>query len=369
MQINEWEKHVKYVEKIDKNDYTGYFNGYPLLLQNDANKNTPEIFIYTSNRTAGKTFFVKSFVTLYSQSFFKKFLWLVRKQTQLLPAMKSFIEDVQKSDNFDGEFKINKSEAVGVKELLYEGVIIGYFTYLNWAENLKEASNMFNGVDIIVKDEYQSLTGDYCKSELDKLKSIHQSVARGYKQHVRFVPTILCGNHISIVNPYFIGLGLHKIFNQNQKKYKGDGWVCEMTWNKQAAEAALSSPFERAFKDSAYSRSSNANISFDNMAKILKTDTSKCRYICTLIAKDSKYGLWLDSNKMLYISKIYQKDFKKAYAINQDCLEEGAKVLSPLVDDLLYKIKQYFNMGRLYFENIECKAVCAEIFYFNVLTY
>lgn len=363
----DWKEKIEYIEKIDKNNYNGYYNGYPLLKEKDCNKNTPEIFISTGNRTGGKTFFYKSFMILYALTFHTQIMLVVRKKTQLKSSLLSFYEDIQESPNFENKnFEIVKSDMQGILTLKVDDIEVMYVTYINYANDLKESSNMFNHVDIIVKDEFQSETGEYCEIEVSKMISIHKSVARGYNKPVRFVPLILIGNHHSIINPYYIALGIHKIFNINQRKYKGIGWVMELFFNKRSAEMASESQFDKAFGNVDYIKSATYNQSLDNMSLIRKQDVSKMTYLFTLCDKDNNYGVW-QSKDGIYISTVSHDNFKIKYAINNNVLSEGVKSLDSSVFGLSLKLREYFRQGRLTFDSLESKGVCAEIFYINML--
>ena len=73
-----------------------YYDGTKLLSMKDINGNTPEIFMVTSNRTAGKTtYFGRLLVNRYLKSG-AKFILLYRFNYELDDCAEKFFKDIQK---------------------------------------------------------------------------------------------------------------------------------------------------------------------------------------------------------------------------------------------------------------------------------
>ena len=72
-------------------------------------------------------------------------------------------------------------------------------------------------------DEFQSETNHYCSMEVEKLISLHTTVARGNGEMARYVPVYLIGNPVSLLNPYYSAVGITNRIQENTKFIRGKG--------------------------------------------------------------------------------------------------------------------------------------------------
>lgn len=229
------------LENSDTMDYTGYFNGYDIFHDKDLNGNDPEIFIIAGNRTAGKTFFVKRLLVRLFLTYGVQTMLVTRKMTQMSAVASAFYSDLEDDDTFSPYyFKVDKTDVpyskgvyVGIKDSNEKPKLCVMVLYINFADNIKEASSLFKNIGIIVKDEFQLETNDYLPNEINNIRSIHKSVSRSFGKSIRYVPLILLGNQLSIINPYYVAFGIHKRLNPNTKKLRGVGWTMRVTLTKQ----------------------------------------------------------------------------------------------------------------------------------------
>lgn len=348
-------KALEYLENNDEQNYEGYYNGYGLMNMKDLNGDVPEIYICSGNRTAGKTFFFKRLMVRLALHLNDKFLFLTRKKTQLMSAGRSFIEDIENCHDFEYPFTIEGSDFAGVKMVMYGDKEVGYISYLNYADDIKEASNMFNSVCIGMKDEFQLRNvEDYCVDEIGKFRSIHKSCARGYNKQTRFLPMILCSNQLSLINPYFVAFGIHRRFSKQTKKMRGNGWVFQMTWNEQAARKSLESGFEKAFGEDEQSQSDNFNKFMDNFNMVGKQNSAKMHMILMFRVKNASYGLW-GGRGFYYVSTKFEPNCKRRYAMDLASHTEDT-ILLQKTDPMLFQLKRYFENGLFRFESIECRV-------------
>lgn len=361
--LPKWLSDLRVVQAEDTLDYTNYYNGYALFNKLSLENIIPEIFIIAGNRTGGKTFFVKRLLTRLFIRAGHTFLWVTRKITQVDGAIHSFYEDISECDDIPGEWKIEKYVR-GVKALTYNDEIIGYFTFLNFSADLKEVSNMFNSVGAIIKDEFQEENNDYQQGEIQKLRSIHKSVSRGFGKSTRYCPLILMGNQLSIINPYYVAFGIHKRLRSDTHYLRGKGWVLEVFFNEHASEMSEKSAFELAFGNDRYSQSSNHNVFLDNTTFIEKRDTSKMRPQFSIGVCKQWYSLW-NNGEIMYLS--HQPISKRIkLAIDVDSHVDGT-ILVRAGDPLIRTIKQYYDNGRFRFEDIECKNACASLMCYAIV--
>lgn len=357
---------IHYLENTDNAQYEGFYNGYSLLNMRDLNGAVPEIFLSTGNRTAGKTFFFKRFLVRYALYTGTKFLWLTRKKTQLSSSSQAFITDIQNCFDFKDTFKIDGSDFAGVKEILYSDICIGYVSYLNYADDIKEASNMFNDLSLIAKDEFQLVNPrDYVEDEMWKLRSIHKSCARCYGKHVRFLPVILISNMISIINPYFVALGIHKRFNPETKKMRGNGWCLQVTHNQVAADSMLSSPFEMAFGEDEQSQSDNFNKFMDSLNLVGKQNLGQLKMVCVFYVKKRGYGIW-SGKSYFYVSTRFDTSCRHKYALDLDSHNEGT-VLITRFEPFFCGLRKYFERGLVRFQDVECRIALVDALAVTIL--
>ena len=103
----------------------------------------------------------------------------------------------------------SKRRASGIfHELFIDNVSCGYAISLNSADQLKKYSHLLSDVQRIIFDEFQSETNHYCYDEVSKLLSVHTSIARGQGELVRYVPVYMLSNPVSIINPYYVDMGI-----------------------------------------------------------------------------------------------------------------------------------------------------------------
>lgn len=368
-------EHIKELEESDNMDYTDYYCGYSIFQKQDINKQTPEIFLVSGNRTAGKTFFFKRLLVRLFINYGHKFMILTRKMNQLNSVGASFYSDLEDDDTFsEWQFYVDKSEISGVKGIYLVnksqlktvrkpsdiGVLMAYITYINFADSLKEASSLIATVDLLFKDEFQSETNSYIEDEVKKIRSIHKSASRGFNKRIRYLPLLLVSNQISVLNPYYIALGIHKRIDRNTRQMKGEGWVMEVTFNQKAREASEQSAFERAFGNDEYSASANRNEFMDNKSFIQKLDTSNMRYQFSLGRKRKWVGVWRGGNGF-YVSPKADMSFPLKYALDVESHLPGT-ILMTGSNESFKVLKRYFDMGYFSFYDIECKSVCIDAF-------
>ena len=178
-----------------------FYNGYQLLSKKDVNGEDPEIYICTSNRTAGKTTFFNHYLLNNFLKNKEKFMLLYRYNYELDECANKFFKDIG-GLYYPNSVMISKRIAKGVFHNLYlDEELCGYAVSINACEQIKKFSHYFNDTAVMLLDEFQSETNNYTSNEVQKVISIHTSVARGHGKMVRRVPLILVGNPVSLLNP------------------------------------------------------------------------------------------------------------------------------------------------------------------------
>lgn len=343
-----------------------YYDGTKILSMKDLNGNTPELFLITTNRTGGKTTY---FNRLCINKFIKqqkKFALIYRFNYELDDIAEKFFKDI-KSLFFENYDLVSKKKAKGIYHELFlidntkdknKLISCGYALALNSADQIKKYSHLFSDVDLMLMDEFQSETNHYCSDEVKKLMSIHTSIARGQGKQVRYVPCILLGNQVSILNPYYLVLGITERLNKNTKFLRGDGWILESNYIETAADAQKESGFNRAFSNCSYAKYSSENIYLnDNISFIEKPKTKYTKYICTLKYENQEFAVKEYANEgIIYIDDRPDKSFNFKIALTTDDHNLNYVILENN-SWLFLLFKRYFQNGCFRFKNQLCKQV------------
>jgi hypothetical protein len=89
----------------------------------------------------------------------------------------------------------------------------------------------------MIFDEFQSESNHYCSDEIKKFISIHTSVARGQGEQVRYVPVYMLSNPVSLINPYYVELGISNRLRDDTKFLRGHGFILEQGFIDSASVA------------------------------------------------------------------------------------------------------------------------------------
>ena len=218
----------------------------------DINGNKPELYLITSNRSGGKTtYFGRLCVNRFKEKG-EKFALIYRYNYELDDCAEKFFKDLS-SLFFNNSVMTSKRKASGIfHELFLDDEPCGYAISLNSADQLKKYSHLFSDVQRMIFDEFQSETNHYCTDEIRKFISVHTSVARGQGKQSRYVPVFMLSNPVSIINPYFVELGISERLKDDTKFLRGDGFILEQGFIETASRAQKDSGVNKAFSRNSY---------------------------------------------------------------------------------------------------------------------
>ena len=332
-----------------------YYDGTKLLSLKDINGNTPEIYICTTNRTGGKTtYFNRLCVNRFMENG-SKFMLIYRYNYEVDDCADKFFKDIG-GLFFPKSEMTSKKKANGIYHELYiDKKPCGYAVSLNSADQIKKYSHMFSDVDRMVFDEFQSETNHYCSNEVKKLQSIHTSVARGHNEQVRYVPIYMLANPVSIINPYYIEMGICNRIKSDTKFLRGAGFVLEQGYVDSAAKAQSESAFNQAFSNSEYVAYSAEGVYLnDNLAFIEKPNGSS-RYIATIKYKNSLYALreYAD-NGFIYCDDKADETFPIKISVTTNDHNINYVMLKRN-DMFLVNLRSLFEVGAFRFKDLRCK--------------
>lgn len=342
-----------------------YYDGTKLLSLMDINGNRPEIYICTTNRTGGKTtYFSRLLVNKYIQNK-EKFCLIYRFNYELDNVSEKFFKDI--NTLFFPEYEMtSKRQASGIfHELFLNEMSCGYAVSLNSADQIKKYSHLFSDVARMLFDEFQSESNHYCNNEIEKLLSIHTSIARGQGKHVRYVPVYMIGNPVSIINPYYVELGISSRLKTDTKFLRGDGFVLEQGYIDTASKAQKESGFNRAFAKNKYANYSSEAIYLNDNLAFVESVSGKSKYICTIKYNDCNYGIREYSEQgILYCDD--RPDMSFPTRITTTTADHGINyVMLQRHDMYIANLRLLFEKGCFRFRNLKCKEAVLSALKYN----
>lgn len=332
-----------------------YYDGTKLLSMLDLNGRKPEIYMCTTNRTGGKTTY---FSRLCVNRFFdkkEKFCLVYRYNYELDDCSEKFYKDIS-GLFFNGTNMTSKRRASGIfHELFIDGVSCGYAVSLNSADQLKKYSHLFSDVSRMMFDEFQSETNHYCADEIRKFVSVHTSIARGQGEQIRYVPVYMCANPVSIINPYYVEMGISNRLKDNTKFLRGDGFVLEQGFVESASIAQKESGFNRAFAKNAYVAYSSECVYLNDNKAFIEKPCGTNRYLATLRYKGTDYGVReYPEAGVIYCDDRPDTSFTMKLTVTTDDHEINYVMLKRN-SFFLTNMRYFFERGCFRFKDLRCK--------------
>lgn len=341
-----------------------YYDGTKLLSMVDINGNKPEIYMCTTNRTGGKTtYFGRLCINRFLDKN-EKFGLLYRYNYELDDIVDKFYKDLG-SLFFPSYTMTSKRRAKGTfQELFLNEKSCGYALSLNNADQIKKYSHLFSDIQRMIFDEFQSETNHYCDNETKKFISIHTSIARGQGVQVRYVPVYMLSNPVSIINPYYVEMGISGRLKDDTKFLRGDGFVLEQGYIESASIEQKNSGFNRAFSKNSYTAYSSECIYLNDNKAFVEKPAGKSKYLCTLRYKGSDFALreYTESG-LIYCDDKADSSFLTRISVTTDDHNINYVMLKRN-DFFLSNLRYFFERGCFRFKDMRCKeAVLSALSY------
>lgn len=343
---------------------TKYYDGTKLLSMLDINGNKPEIYMCTTNRTGGKTtYFGRLCINRFLDKG-EKFGLLYRYNYELDDIVDKFYKDLG-SLFFPTYTMQSKRRAKGTfQELFLNDKSCGYALSLNNADQIKKYSHLFSDIQRMIFDEFQSETNHYCDNETKKFISIHTSIARGQGEQVRYVPVYMLSNPVSIINPYYVEMGISGRLKDDTKFLRGDGFVLEQGYIESASIEQKNSGFNRAFSKNSYTAYSSECVYLNDNKAFVEKPAGKSKYLCTLRYKGSDFALreYTESG-LIYCDDKVDSSFLTRISVTTDDHNINYIMLKRN-DFFLLNLRYFFEHGCFRFKDMRCKeAVLSALSY------
>ena len=341
-----------------------YYDGTKLLSMLDINGYKPEIYMCTTNRTGGKTtYFGRLCINRFLDKN-EKFGLIYRYNYELDDIVDKFYKDLG-SLFFPSYTMTSKRRAKGTfQELFLNEKSCGYALSLNNADQIKKYSHLFSDIQRMIFDEFQSETNHYCDNETKKFISIHTSIARGQGEQVRYVPVYMLSNPVSIINPYYVEMGISGRLKDDTKFLRGDGFVLEQGYIESASIEQKNSGFNRAFSKNSYIAYSSECIYLNDNKAFVEKPAGKSKYLCTLRYKGSDFALreYTESG-LIYCDDKADSSFLTRISVTTDDHNINYVMLKRN-DFFLSNLRYFFEHGCFRFKDMRCKeAVLSALSY------
>lgn len=334
---------------------SNYYDGTKLLSLKDINGKTPEVFMCTSNRSAGKTTYFNRLVVNRFIKRGEKFALLYRFNYELDGCDEKFFKDIK--ELFFPEYDMTAAKKMkGIYQELYlNEEPCGYAISINSADQLKRNSHLFSDIDNIIFDEFQSEQNHYCDKEVEKFISIHNSIARGRSKQSRYVPVYMISNPVTILNPYYVAMDISTRLQKDTHFLRGDGFVLEQGYNETAAKALKSSAFNRAFGSSDYIAYSAEGVYLQDDLSFVDTPTGRGKYVATIRYAGNDYGV-REYPELGIVFCDKSVDYQYPLKITVDTADHKLNyvmVSSNFI--LIQKLRYYFEHGCMRFKDLQAK--------------
>lgn len=334
---------------------SNYYDGTKLLSLKDINGKTPEVFMCTSNRSAGKTTYFNRLVVNRFIKRGEKFALLYRFNYELDGCDEKFFKDIK--ELFFPEYNMTAAKKMkGIYQELYlNEEPCGYAISINSADQLKRNSHLFSDIDNIIFDEFQSEQNHYCDKEVEKFISIHNSIARGRSKQSRYVPVYMISNPVTILNPYYVTMDISTRLQKDTHFLRGDGFVLEQGYNETAAKALKSSAFNRAFGSSDYIAYSAEGVYLQDDLSFVDTPTGRGKYVATIRYAGIDYGV-REYPELGIVFCDKSVDYQYPLKITVDTADHKLNyvmVSSNFI--LIQKLRYYFEHGCMRFKDLQAK--------------
>lgn len=341
-----------------------YYDGTKLLSMKDINGNKPEIYICSGNRTAGKTVYFNRLCVNRFLDKSQKFMLVYRFNYEVDNIADKFFKDIGSLFFQEHTMESSRKEKGMYHELFLDGIPCGYAVSLNSADQIKKNAHLFSDTKRMLFDEFQSETNNYCNDEITKLFSIHTSVARGQGEQVRYVPVYMLSNNVSLINPYYVALGISNRLNKDTRYLKGDGFVLEQCYNEHAAKAQSQSAFNRAFSKNDYALYAAQGVYLNDNIAFIEKPKGRSRYVCTLKYEGQCYAVReFPENGVVYCDDKPDMSFPLKISVTTDDHEVNYVMLRQY-DNIIKLMRYYFEKGCFRFKNLKSKeAILKSICY------
>lgn len=265
-------------------------------------------------RGGGKTFNTLKHAIEKHKKDGSEFIYLRRRQVDLDDACNGsrgsgdLFADLRAKEYFkEDELKVVGDKAGGYN-FYCNGKIMGYGKALSTASGRRSSSKP--NVKRIIFDEFlidssKGSTQRYLNGgeELFLFNNFYETIARG-----RDIPVIFIGNAFSMVNPYFLELGIHQSLVasniEDNKIYKGKAWTVLFWRDEEFLDERRKTQFFQVTEGTKFNEHAFGNSFYLDRKDFIKKRPVDSEHQFSLVYMGNTYGVWADwDNGSYYVSK------------------------------------------------------------------
>ena len=241
-------------------------------------------------------------------------------------------------------------------QINFSRISASYFSpTMSWWQNGKRPEYIMSYSWIINHAVTQCETNHYCGNEIKKFLSVFTSIARGKGKQHRYVPVYMISNPVSLVNPYYLELGISSRLRKDTKFLKGKGFVLEQGFNASAKAAQEGSPLLQAFSDSDYVDYAAQGVYLNDNYAFIEKPTGSGSYICTLRSDGKDYAIRAyESEGIVYCDMRVDPSFPLKIAISEADHSPNYVTLH-YNTQMLRSLLWFWDKGCFRFKDINCK--------------
>lgn len=207
--------------------------------------------------------------------------------------------DIRAKGYFEGlELKVVADKSGGYN-FYCDDKIMGYGKALSTSSSRRSTSKPY--VKRLLYDEFLIDDGaggqNYLNhgEEMFVFNNFYETIARG-----RDIPVLFIGNAFSMVNPYFISLGIRIQDPEPNKIYKGKAWTVTFWKDEEFIEERKKTQFYQATKDSKFNEHAFGNTFYLDRKDFISKRPKDSEHQFSLVYLGATYGVWVDWEKGAY---------------------------------------------------------------------
>ena len=237
-----------------------------------------------------------------------EFIYLRRRQVQLDDACNGskgsgdLFADIRAKGYFEGHDLKVVGDKAGGYNFYCDGKIMGYGKALSTSTGRRSASKP--NVKRIIFDEFliddSNGSDRYLNhgNEMFVFNNFYETIARG-----RDIPVLFIGNAFSMVNPYWIDLGIRITDPEDNKIYKGKGWTVLFWRDEEFIAERSKTQFYQITAGSKFADHAFGNSFYLDRKDFIKKRPSDSEHQFSLVYLGNAYGVWVDwENGSYYVT-------------------------------------------------------------------
>ena len=173
---------------------------------------------------------------------------------------------------------------------------------------------------------------------------------------IRYVPVYMLSNPVTLLNPYYVSMGISSRLSDKTKFYKGNGFVLEQGFNETASVQQLESGFNQAFLSDQYTEYLTQGIYLnDNKAFIERPPINNGRYLVTLRYNGREFAVReYRELGFLYCDDRPDRTFPHKLSVTTDDHQINYVMLKAN-NMFVLNLRYFFEQGCFRFKDLACK--------------